>query len=246
MRSILLALVVVVSLPTLAATPEEQSSWDALYARRGEAASLKQLDEALGQAVKANPEDFEVLWRLARLRQWQGDGATDTNVKKNLGKQAWELGDKARKLAPTRVEGHYYGSAGIGVYSQAAGILKALGEGLEGKFNERLDTALKLDPTYERGGPLLLKGRYYYELPWPKRDLKKSASFFQKALAKSPENLRAWMYLAETLLADGEEKKAHEAILKATQGSVGYDPAEGQRVQGMAKKVQAAIEEELK
>lgn len=246
MRSILLALFVVVSLPTLAATPEEHSSWDALYARRGDAATLKQLDEALGQALKANPEDYEVLWRVARLRQWQADGSTDSNVKKNLGKQAWELGDKARKLAPERVEGHYYASSGIGLYSQAVGILKALGEGLEGKYNERLDTAMKLDPTFERGGPLLLKGRYYYELPWPKRDLKKSTSFFQKVLAKNPENLRAWLYLSETLLADGEEKKAQEAILKVTQGSVGYDPAEGKRVQGWAKKVQAAIEEELK
>ncbi|HEY0095291.1 MAG TPA: hypothetical protein VGB96_13245, partial [Archangium sp.] len=65
-------------------------------------------------------------------------------------------------------------------------------------------------------------------------------------LAKSPENLRAWMYLAETLLADGEEKKAHEAILKVTQGSGAYDPAEAQRVKAWAKPVQAAIEEKLK
>ncbi|HEX8438061.1 tetratricopeptide repeat protein [Archangium sp.] len=246
MRSILLAVLVLVGLPALAATPEELSSWDALYARRGEAAAVKQLDEALTQALKASPEDYEVLWRAARLRQWQADGAADAKVKKNLGKQTWELGDKARKLAPDRVEGQYFAAVGIGSYSQAVGILTALGEGLEGKYNERLDAALKLDPMYERGGPLLAKGRYYYELPWPKRDLKKSASLFQKAIAKHPEQLRAWLYLAETLLADGEEKKAHEAILKVSQGSVGYDPAEGQRVQGWAKKVQAAIEEELK
>jgi tetratricopeptide (TPR) repeat protein len=246
MRSILLAVLVLVALPALAATPEELSSWDALYARRGDAAAVKQLDEALTQALKAAPEDYEVLWRAARLRQWQADGATDAKVKKNLGKQTWELGEKARKLAPDRIEGQYYAALGIGAYSQAVGILTALGEGLESKFNERLDAALKIDPMYERGGPLLTKGRYYYELPWPKRDLKKSASLFQKALAKHPESLRAWMYLAETLLADGEEKQAHEAILKVSQGSVGYDPAEGQRVQGLAKKVQAAIEEELK
>ncbi|HEX8824153.1 MAG TPA: tetratricopeptide repeat protein [Archangium sp.] len=246
MRSILLALFVVLSLPALAATPEELSAWDALYAKRGDSAALKQLDEALGQALKATPEDFEVLWRVARLRQWQADGSTDAKVKKNLGKQSWELGDKARKLSPERVEGHFFAAAGIGLYSQAVGILTALGEGLEGKYNERLDTALKIDAMYERGGPLVLKGRYFYELPWPKRDLKKSASFFQKALARHPEQLRARLYLAETLLADGEEKQAHETILKVTQGSVGYDPAEGQRVQGWAKKVQAAIEEELK
>ena len=247
MRSILLAVLVLVTSPALAATPEELSSWDALYARRGEAAAVKELDEALSQALKASPEDFEVLWRAARLRNWQAEGASsDPKVKKNLGKQTWELGDKARKLAPERVEGQYFAALGVGAYSQAVGILTALGQGLEGKYNERLDAALKIDPLYERGGPLLAKGRYYYELPWPKRDLKKSASFFQKVIAKHPEQQRAWLYLAETLLADGEEKKAHEAILKVPQGSVGYDPAEGQRVQGWAKKAQAAIEEELK
>ncbi|HYO56075.1 hypothetical protein [Archangium sp.] len=234
------------ALPALAATPEELSSWDALYARRQDAAAVKQLDEALKKALEATPEDYEVLWRAARVRNWQADGATDTKVKKALGKQTWELGDRARKVAPDRVEGQYFAALGIGAYSQAVGILAALGEGLEGKYNERLDAALKLDPMYERGGPLLAKGRYYYELPWPKRDLKKSASLFQKAIEKHPEQLRAWLYLSETLLADGEEKKAHEAILSVAQGGVGYDPAEGQRIQGWARKVQTTIEKELK
>jgi hypothetical protein len=245
MRSILLSVFVLVTLPALAATPEELASLDGLYARRGELEAAKQQDEALDKAVKSSPEDFEVLWRLARWRQWQAEGATDAKVKKSLGRQVWELGDRARKLAPARIEGHYYAALGIGSYSQAAGILTALGEGLEGKYNERLDAALKMDPLFDRGGPLLAKGRYYYELPWPKRDLKKSASFFQKVIDQQPGQLRAWLYLAETLLAQGEEKQAHEAILKVTRGSVAYDPAEGQRVQGWAKKVQAAIEKEL-
>jgi tetratricopeptide (TPR) repeat protein len=246
MRSISLALFILWALPALAAAPEELASWDALYARRQDAAAVKQLDEALKKALETTPEDYEVLWRAARIRNWQADGATDAKVKKALGQQTWQLGDRARKVAPDRVEGQYFAALGIGAYSQAVGILTALGEGLESKYNERLDAALKLDPMYERGGPLLAQGRYYYELPWPKRNLKKSASLFQKAIAKHPEQLRAWLYLAETLLADGEEKKAHEAILQVSQGSVGYDPAEGQRIQGWARKVQTTIEEELK
>jgi cytochrome c-type biogenesis protein CcmH/NrfG len=132
---------------------------------------------------------------------------------------------------------------GIGAYSQAVGILKALTDGLEGKFNERLDLALKLDPAFDRAGPLLAKGRYYYELPWPKRDLKKSASFFRKVIEQHPESLRARFYLAEMLLADGEKKKAHELLLEVSQGGVAYDPAEGQLVQRWARKLQANIQE---
>ncbi|MFY0578810.1 tetratricopeptide repeat protein [Cystobacter fuscus] len=245
MRSLALALVLLMALPGLAATPEELSAMDALYAKRADGAVVKQLGETLNKALQAAPEDFELLWRSARLLQWQADGAADSKVKKSFGKQAWEMGDRARKAAPGRVEGHYFSAAGIGSYSQAVGILTALGEGLEGKYNERLDTAIKLDPQYDFGAPLLIKGRYYYELPWPKRDLKKSAALYQKVLAAHPGNLRAWMFLADTLLAQGEEKQAHEAILKVFQGSVAYDPAEGQRVQAQAKEVRARIEEKL-
>lgn len=247
MRTISLALFLLFALPVLAATPEELSAWDTQYdQKRGDTAEVKQLDEALKKAVEATPEDYEVLWRAARILNWRADGTTDAKVKKSLGKQVWELGDRARKVAPERVEGHYFAALGIGAYSEAVGILAALGEGLEGKYNERLDAALRIDAMYGRGGPLLAKGRYFYKLPWPKRDLKKSTSHYQKALARHPEQLRAWLYLAETLRAEGEEKKAHEAILEVTRGSVGYDPAEGRRVQGWAKPVQAAIEEELK
>ncbi|RKH41209.1 tetratricopeptide repeat protein [Corallococcus sicarius] len=246
MRLKLLALWVLAALPAQAADPALLSQLDALFAKRNDAESVKALDAGLRDALAAAPEDFELVWRKARILQWQADGATEKKLKMVLGKQTWEAGDKAAKLQPARVEGHYYGACGIGSYSQAVGIMKALGDGLEGKFNERLDTALKLDPGYDLGGPWLVKGRYYYELPWPKRDLSKSVSFYDKAIAKYPQSLRAYYYLAETLLKDGKAEKARDAIEKVKQGSTAYNPAEGQRVQQWAKKVDADIQEELK
>jgi hypothetical protein len=243
MRPILLALFVLLALPAQALTPEELSALDARYARRAEPAVVKQLVEELEAALAATPEDFELVWRLARVRHWQAEQTRDAKQKQLLGQQTWELGERARKLRPERVEGHFYAAVGIGSYSQAVGILKALTEGLEGKFNERLERALKLDPAYDRAGPLLAKGRYYYELPWPKRDLKKSASFFQQAAERYPEALRPRFYLAETLLADGEKTKANQLLLEVAQGGVAYDPAEGQLVQQWARRLQAKTEE---
>jgi tetratricopeptide (TPR) repeat protein len=246
MRLKLLALFLLASLPAQAADPALLATLDALYAKRGDAASVKELEDSLKKASDATPDDFELVWRTARIRQWQADGTPEPKLKKVLGRQTWDLGEKAVKLAPARVEGNYYAATGIGAYSQAVGIMKALGEGLEGKFNERLDAAIKIDPTFERGAPLLAKGRYYYELPWPKRDLGKSAAFYEKAIARFPESLRAHYYLAETLLKDGKAEKARDAIQKVKQGSTAYDAAEGRRVQEWAKKVEADIEEELK
>lgn len=241
-----LAVLMLASVQALAATPEELAALDALYARRGEAEGEKALEAALDTALRAAPEAFELVWRKARLRHWQADGASTSEQKKALGQQVWELGERARKLRPERVEGHFYAAVGIGSYSQAVGILAALAEGLEGKFNERLEKALKLDPGFEWSGPWLTKGRYFYELPWPKRDLTRSADCMKKALALHPEGLRGWYFLAETLLADGKAKEAHEALLKVTEGSVAYDPAEGLRIQARARKLRARIEKELK
>jgi cytochrome c-type biogenesis protein CcmH/NrfG len=246
MRLILLALSLVVAVPASAATPEVLASLDALFNRRSESAAVKELEETLKKELQATPEDYELIWRKGRLLVWQADGASDGRLKKVLGKQAWDACEHGVKLAPQRVECQYFAAGGIGTYSQGVGIMKALKDGLEGKFNEKLDAAIKIDGFYERGGPLLAKGRYHYELPWPKRDLKQSAKLYEQVIAKFPENLRAHYYLAETLLADDKAEKAREAILKVKQGSVAYDPADGRRVQEWAKKVEADIEEELK
>jgi hypothetical protein len=245
MRLILLALCLLVALPARAAAPELLASLDASFTRRAEPAAIKEQEDSLKKELQATPEDYELLWRSARLLVWQADGAGDDRLKKVLGKQAWDTCEKGVKLAPQRVECQYYAAAGIGVYSQAVGILKALKDGLEGKFNERLDAAIKIDPTFDQGAPWLAKGRYHYELPWPKRDLGESAKLYEKTIAKFPDNLRAHYYLAETLLADDKAQKARESILKVKQGSVAYDPPEGRRVQEWAKKVEAKITEEL-
>jgi tetratricopeptide (TPR) repeat protein len=239
------ALLVLVASSALAATPEELSALDAQYKRRGEASAIKEQEESLKKALAAEPEDYELLWRQARLLQWQADGAGE-KLKKVLGKQTWDVAERAVKAAPERVEGHYYAAAGIGAYSQAVGIMKALGEGLEGKFNGHLDKAIKLEARFDHAAPLIAKGRYYFELPWPKRDLKKSVEMYDKALAAFPGSVRAWTYLAETRLKDGDAKAALEAVNKALAAGTADDPAETQRMQAEAKKLKPTIEAELK
>lgn len=217
---------------------------DQLYLRRDDPAASKEEEALLADAVKQAPEDPQVLWRKARWLSWKADN-TSGDAKKALGKEAWALGDKIAKLAPDMAEGPYYGALGIGQYSEAAGIINALMEGLEGKFNERLDKAIQMNPALNNGGPMSTKGRYFWSLPWPKRDLKKSAEWLTRCLAQHPENLRARVFLAQTLLAEGKPKEALAHVEQALTAE-GKDPAEVARVRAMAKKVKAEIEKELK
>lgn len=246
-----LTLVIVAALWTISVSAAEPApasliaELDAQYAARGGEGD-KVADQGISAALKAHPGDYEVLWRASRLRWWIADGATGERLKKQVGKESWNLAERAVQANPKGVEGHYYAACGIGVYSQAIGILKALGEGVEGKFNERLDKSIALDASFERGGPVIAKGRYFFELPWPKRDLEKATELLKKAQAKHPENIRAGLYLAETLLKDGEAQEAKAVIEKVMTADIAFDPAEGRRVKQWAKRVRAQIEEELK
>jgi hypothetical protein len=234
------------SIPALAwgDAASDAAALDELWGKRTDPAVAKDLDGKKDAAVKASPADYALLWRAARWKWWQADG-TSGDLKKRLGKEAWELGDRAVKVNPNGVEGQYFTAVSIGAYSQAVGVLHALGEGLESKFNDRLDTAMKLDAAYASCGPIIAKGRYYFELPWPKRSLSKSAGLLGKAVAQCGTNIRAYVYLAETQLKDGDAKKAKETLAKAP-ADVTYDPAEGQRAQAMAKRIQADVDKELK
>lgn len=219
---------------------------DALFDKRDDPTALQQLETEMASALQANPDDYGILWRAAQLKVWVADGSNDKDLKKRLGKEGWQLAERAIKKNAGSVEGHYFAAAGIGAYSQAAGILNALAEGLEGKFNDRLDAAIRLNSGLHHAAPMIAKGRYYFELPWPKRDLEKSAQWLQKSIEKAPESLRAYYYLAETQLKDGKAKQAKETIAKAVSGSTAYDPAEGRRVQGWAKKLQVEIDKEAR
>lgn len=248
MRSIVACAALLLLFPLLAWAGADETSkqLDALYARRDDPVQLGWLKNATGQALKSYPKDYGILWRASRLYYWLADGSSDEKLRSTYGKQSWDLGERAVKANPQGVEGNYYCAIGLGTYSQGVGILSALSQGLEGKFNERLDAAIAKNPGYDHAGPLIAKGRYYYELPWPKRDLKKSAQTLQKAIATEPRALRAYLYLAQTQLKDGKEKEASATIAKVFSGSDAYDPPEARRIKAMARQVKAAIDEELK
>ncbi|MGZ6029667.1 MAG: tetratricopeptide repeat protein [Myxococcaceae bacterium] len=217
---------------------------DTLWRERGDPAKADEAIRQASAALAAHPDDVELMFRLARATLWVGDGLENNDRKQKLGREVWEVGDRMVKAKPTWVGGHYYAAAGIGIYSQAVGILKALGEGLESKFNDRLDKAIEIDPKFQKEMPLIAKGRYYFELPWPKRNLGKSAAWYRKALALDPSNMRAMAWLAETLWRDGDVAGARAQLARVQETHVPDDPPEEARVKSIAQKIAAQMDKE--
>jgi tetratricopeptide (TPR) repeat protein len=210
---------------------------DAAWLHRDEPGRLEAIRSELEAAASAAPNDYGVLWRLSRLYFWLSDDpALPDDDKSKLGKMGWELGDRATTANPKGVEGWFYAAGGMGNYSLGIGVLKALSQGIEGKFKERLSKAESLDPGFSDGGIFNAWGRFYFKLPWPKYDAKKSESFLRRAIKMNPDNVRARVYLAELYVKESHPKEGRKLLEEATAHEPGrYDAPEERRYQKRAK-----------
>jgi hypothetical protein len=215
---------------------------DAGYAKRDEPGATDAMRAKLEDAVKRWPQDYEVLWRMARHQFWLSDDPDiDKKEKSRLGKLGWEYGDRATAANGARVEGWYYAAAGMGNYALGIGVFTALRQGIEGKFKERLGRATQIDPNFEHGAIQTAWGRFWYELPWPKYSAKKSRHAFEDALKLNPDNVRAHVYLADLEQKEDEPAKARAELEKAVANPPGrYDAPEERRMQAVARKRIAA------
>jgi tetratricopeptide (TPR) repeat protein len=90
-----------------------------------------------------------------------------------------------------------------------------LAKGLGSKYEEHIEKALEIDRNYDNAGPLRAIGRYWYQVPWPKRDLKKSMHYLKEGVVSASINVRGHVYLAESYLKAGEKGLAREHLRKS-------------------------------
>jgi len=205
---------------------------DALHLRRDDQGALAEARRVADAAVAASPTDYAVLWRAARERFSESDvPSRPDDERSRLGKEAYDLAERAIAANPNGVEGHYWAALGIGSYAQGMGVLRALANGIEGKFTRPLARATALDVRYDHGSIPVVWAAYYLELPWPRRDRAKAAAELERALKINPANVRARLYQAR-IAADEDHPAAARALLAAIAAApVGaYDPPEERRV----------------
>lgn len=147
------------------------------------------------------PENFEVLWRMARLSYYSGFFGMpkdSSNEDKMLVFQVGtEAGDRARRLEAKRVEGHYWYAVTLGGWGIAKGVLNALSSA--GPMRDALSEAIKIDAKYHFAGPLRVRGRLYYKLPGiiSFGDNQKAAEDLKRAISLAPDIKLNHIYMAE-------------------------------------------------
>ncbi|NMB76129.1 MAG: hypothetical protein GYA21_13490 [Myxococcales bacterium] len=221
---------------------------DALYRERFRLTTWREALARYQEAERLDQKNFEVLWRLARQYFFLAERASDDDSKKDLGMRGYEWGQKAIAASPLRIEGHYFSGIALGQYALGISVVKALVKGIDGDYTRAIGAALKIDRSYDQGGPLIAMGRYYYNLPWPKYDGEKSIQFLKEAIQKG-DKLRAHFYLAETYLEEEQYADALREVevvlsrkLSPGQGDYADDLWFQQQAPALKKKIQEEMD----
>jgi len=190
---------------------------DELWAARDRLDALREFIDVGNQTLALDPESYEAAWRVAHAYWWVAYRSEERTLKKGMATKAMDAAKRAIGLNPKRVEGQFIYTVALGEYGSSIGIITAIREGLGGKFERGALKAYELDRDFDGGGPMIALGRFYYMLPWPLRDLKKSRRYLEELRSRHPEALIGRVYLAETYYALGDKDEARaelELVLK--------------------------------
>ena len=168
------------------------------------------------KAVAAEPDSYEVNWKLARAYAYYThslqanlvpgwEEACKTDAKKGM-----EYAEKAMTLEPDQIEGCYFFAFNAGMYSFGISIFGAITEGLKNKTQKNFENVYAMDPNFEEGDVMISLARFWHQLPWPLKDMKEALRYYREYQAtpfygKDPNT----MVLMADLLADmgGKENK---------------------------------------
>ena len=228
--------------------PAQIARIDELHRRRDDHAAWTEEQQLVQATLARAPNDYGVLWRAARLYFWLSDDPNVTSDQRSKwGQQGWDLAEHAIAVNPHDVAGHYWAAVTMGNYALGLGLMKALAKGMEGKFKDRLKRAGELGPQYEHGAIDLAWGRFYDKLPWPKRDRKKAQQYLRGALQAHPDNLRARVFLAQSLMEDDQAPEAKRLLDEVAAAQPGkYDPPEERRAKLLGQRAMPELLAKLK
>ena len=195
---------------------------DLLWAERADPDKAQASIEAYMNVLAVDPGHYEACWKIARSYFYLGDRLPETDELKDrhkeLGEQGMSYATRALKVNPEGIEGHYYYALSLAQYSIGISIVKALLKGLGPDYERHLDKVLAINREYDYAGPLRAMGRYWYRLPWPKRDLKKSIDYLEQSVEAAPQSIRGYVYLAESYLKDGRKGSSQRRHCKRPSG----------------------------
>jgi len=162
------------------------------------------------EAAGSASDDYDLLWRQVRVAHQVAQNAAEDERRKLL-ETAIGRGERAVRLQPSRVEGHYWLGACYGSYAEARGGFKAWR--LASKLRTEMEAAVRLQPDFEGGDAFLALGELDLQLPGLFGGSRSRAiARMEEGLKVSPENLELRLTLARGYQQDGRRADARRLL----------------------------------
>ncbi len=184
---------------------------DELYLEMKDMATAEKVRDLYLQALEKSENQYEPLWKLARILYYIGDNTEIKKEKKLIFKSAIEYAKQAVELEPEKPDGYYWLGVTYGVWGEARGVLKSLF--LVDDIKEAMRKVSEIDQSYEDGGPDRVLGRVFFKVPgFAGGSKKKSLMHLQKSLEYGPNDPLTRYYIAHTYFALDEIEKSRKEL----------------------------------
>ncbi|MBX3422429.1 MAG: tetratricopeptide repeat protein [Pirellulaceae bacterium] len=219
----------------LAVAQSELALADEVYAG-GDLGAYKRSAGMYAKISDGTPKDYEAAWKAARAYRQYASYSKEQDVDdweticREYGKQGMKYGERAIANNPKGVEGYFWYGCAVGNYSDGVSIATALSEGLKGKTQANLEKAYEIDKTYRDGGPIKAIGRFWYVLPWPLTDKKRSLEYLREMQQLYPDDPEGQVFLGELLIDMKEKAEAKKLLEKAARSENSYYANEAKRL----------------
>jgi thioredoxin-like negative regulator of GroEL len=94
---------------------------------------------------------------------------------------------------------------------------------------------MRIDKDYLDGAPQVVWGRYFFKLPWPKRDVDEATKVLTAVVQGHPGNLRAKLYLADCYADSDKVDEGTKLVRQIIAAPEGDNPAEERRLKKKAR-----------
>jgi len=188
---------------------------DRLFSHGEDAGRDRQALAIIERALAADSNNYQLLWRAARLNYFVGDSASSAE-KLRYFERGIEVGKAAVAQQPNGVEGHFWLAANYGGYSEVKGALKALQT--VKNIRAEMETVVRLSPSYEDAGAYLALGELDRQLPRLfGGNMKRAISYLEQGLRLAPQNMDLKLALAEAYLDSGRKDDGRRLLQEIVQ-----------------------------
>ena len=201
-------------LVVIAAPPSAEVSFgeiDQVYKNSRSIEQLLHTEKLILDSMKTSDPSGDWTWRLART--YYGLGKLSNGEER--GKyfiQCVEQTQRTLKINPESANAYFFKGLCMGKRGEIQGIWESLV--LIKPIKKNMESAIRLDPSVNDGGPYRFLGRLYYELPlFLGGSLDKSIEYLEKAVHYGPKFGKNYLYLAQAYFENGDYQPARETLL---------------------------------